>query len=265
MSRRLARVTILGSGTSEGVPLIGCTCATCRSDDPRDRRWRPSIVIELPGGVSVLVDTTPDLRSQALAFRLCRVDAILYTHGHADHIMGFDDLRRFNALQGAVIPCYADARTCGELGLVFEYAFNGEPCEGGGIPRVVLHRVDGEFSIGGCTVVPVPVLHGSRQILGYRVGSFAYLTDCSAIPAGSWSLLDGVDTLVIDALREVPHPTHFTVTEALAVVDRLAPRRTYFTHINHDLRHQATCARLPEGVELAYDGLTIEVEVDVGR
>ena len=260
MSGRLARVTILGSGTSEGVPSIACRCATCLSDDPRDRRWRPSIAIQCPDGASVLVDTTPDLRSQALAFGLSRVDAVLYTHGHADHVMGFDDLRRFNVLQRAAIPCYADATTVGELRRTFAYAFSEGPPEGGGVPRIVLYRIGGEFCLGGCTVVPVPLLHGSRQILGYRFGSFAYLTDCSSIPAASWPLLQGVGTLVIDALRDGPHPTHFTVTQALEVVDRLRPWRTYFTHICHDLRHATACARLPDGVELAYDGLTIEVD-----
>jgi phosphoribosyl 1,2-cyclic phosphate phosphodiesterase len=209
----------------------------------------------------VLVDTTPDLRAQALAFRLFRIDAVLYTHGHADHVMGLDDLRRYNVLQHAAIPCYADARTVGELRRTFEYAFRNGPPEGGGVPRITLFPIGGEFSLGGCTVVPVPLLHGSRQILGYRVGSFAYLTDCSAIPPASWSLVEGIDTLVLDALRELPHPTHFTVAQALQVVERLRPRRTYFTHITHDLPHAATCARLPEGVELAYDGLTIEIDV----
>ena len=260
MRPRTARVTVLGSGTSEGVPSIACRCATCRSDDPRDRRWRASIAIECPDGTSVLIDTTPDLRSQALAFRLFRVDAILYTHGHADHMMGLDDVRRFNVLQQAAIPCYADGATVGELRRAFQYVFDEGTPEGGGIPRIAVFRIAGAFSLGGCTVVPVTLLHGPREILGYRFGSFAYLTDCSAIPAPSWPLLEGVETLMIDALRADPHPTHFSVTQALDVVGRLRPARAYFTHISHELRHAETCARLPAGVELAYDGLTMEFD-----
>ena len=248
---------VLGSGTSHGVPMIGCECGTCTSTDPRDRRSRASILIETAEGKSVLVDTTPDLRSQALAHKVRRVDAIAYTHSHADHIMGLDDVRRYNVLQKSAIPCYGDERTLQDLRRVFAYIFERDAPRG--IPQVVLAHVMGEFCIGSVTFVPVPVMHGSRQILGYRIGSFAYLTDCSAIPDASWLLLKGVRTLVLDALRERPHPTHLSVDEALAVVDRVAPERAYFTHMCHDLPHAATCARLPAGVELAYDGLTFDI------
>lgn len=251
-------VRFLGTGTSHGVPMIGCRCATCRSADPRDRRSRPSIAIELAGGVRVLVDTTPDLRAQALAHGIDRVDAILFTHCHADHVMGLDDVRRFNVLQKAAIPCYGDARTMAELRRTFAYIFESHD-EGGGLPRIDLRPLDGPLSIGGEEIVPVPVMHGQRPILGFRVRRFAYLTDCSAIPDPSWPLIEGLDTLAIDALRHRPHPTHFTVQEALAVAARLGPRRTWLTHICHDLPHAATNATLPAGVEMAYDGLTIEI------
>ena len=195
-------------------------------------------------GVRVLVDTTPDLRSQALAYDLDRVDAILFTHCHADHVMGLDDVRRFNVLQQAAIPCYGDPRTLKELRRTFAYIFDGAD-EGGGIPRLHLCPVGGPFSIGGETFTPVPVWHGRRGILGFRVRDFAYLTDCSGIPDASWPLLEGIDTLAIDALRHRPHPTHFTVEQALAVSARLGPRRTWLTHICHDLPHAATNASLP--------------------
>lgn len=253
------RVTILGSGTSHGVPMIGCACAVCSSGDARDVRWRASIYIELPDGLRVLVDTTPDLRGQALRFNVTRVDAILFTHSHADHIFGLDEVRRFNQLQKAAMPCFGDRRTIEDVRRVFSYVFAPHTSQGGGVPRIQPFTIEGRFCLGRSEVVPVPLLHGARTILGFRVGSFAYLTDTNGIPESSWPLLDGVTTLVLDALRDRPHPTHFTVAEALAVVARLAPERTYLTHICHDLPHAATCARLPPGVELAYDGLSIAV------
>ena len=261
MSAAAAKVLVLGTGTSHGVPMIGCECDTCRSTDPRDRRSRASIYIQMNGGPSVLVDTTPDLRMQALTHGLKRVDAIVYTHSHADHVMGLDEVRRFNVLQKSAIPCYADERTLGDLRRIYAYAFDAETHFGGGIPQVVSAQVAGEFCIGPATFVPVPIMHGSRPILGYRIGSFAYLTDCSAIPDSSWALLKGVHTVLLDALRERPHPTHLSVDQALAVVQRLQPERALFTHMCHDLPHAATCARLPPGVQLAYDGLTFEIDL----
>ncbi|MEO8260686.1 MAG: MBL fold metallo-hydrolase [Acidobacteriota bacterium] len=266
------RVTLLGTGTSSGVPAIGCDCAVCRSDDPRDQRTRPSILIDLgaatdrPVGVPfaaaaryILVDTGPDLRAQALACEVRRVDAILYTHSHADHVLGLDEVRRYNVMQRSAIPCFGDAGTLADLQRVFSYVFDGKTRVGGGIPRLTLFEIGGVFSLGGVEFVPVPVLHGPNPILGYRLGAFAYLTDCNQIPESSWPLLAGVRTLVIDALRDRPHATHFSVAEALDVIDRLGPERAYFTHICHDLPHAETCARLPAGVELAYDGLILEI------
>jgi len=260
LSDTAAKVLVLGTGTSHGVPMIGCECDTCHSTDPRDRRSRASIHIQINGGPSVLVDTTPDLRMQALAHGVKRVDAIVYTHSHADHIMGLDEVRRFNVLQKSAIPCYGDEQTLGDLRRIYSYAFNtGTPH--GGIPQVVAALVAGEFCVGAATFVPIPLLHGSRPILGYRVGSFAYLTDCSGIPDSSWPLLAGVRTLILDALRVRPHPTHLSLDQALAVVERLQPEQALFTHMCHDLPHAATCARLPPGVQLAYDGLTFEIDL----
>jgi phosphoribosyl 1,2-cyclic phosphate phosphodiesterase len=253
------RLTFLGTGTSHGVPMIGCTCDVCRSSDPRDRRWRPSIYLEGASG-AVLVDTGPDLRAQALAYGVTRVDAILYTHGHADHVVGLDEVRRFNALQRGEIPCYADRLTIEEVTRMFGYVF--DPCtpKGGGVPQVRLTEVEHGVPrrVAGLDVLPLTVYHGERPVLGFRVGPFAYLTDCSRIPDETWPHLQGLDVLVLDALRERPHPTHFSLAEAVDAATRLGARQTYFTHICHDLPHEATCARLPAGMALAYDGLRVE-------
>lgn len=265
---------MLGSGTSHGVPMIGCDCDVCQSSDPRDRRSRPSILIDLHPGADplpartpadhrtarhVLVDTSSDLRAQALTHNIRRLDAILFTHSHADHIFGLDEVRRYNGLQREAVPCYADSHTSRDLRRTFAYIFEKSSLPGGGVPQVDLSLIAGPFCLGGHEFVPVPVLHGHRLILGFRVGRFAYLTDCSEIPEASWPLLEGVDTLVLDALREKKHPTHFNVTDALEAAARIGAARTYFTHISHDLGHAATCARLPAGVELAYDGLVLEI------
>jgi len=253
------RITFLGTGTSHGVPMIGCACTTCRSDDPRDRRWRPSIFVELDDGLRVLVDTATDLRAQALRFGVTRVDAILFTHSHADHILGLDEVRRFNVLQGEPISCFGDEATLADIRRSFRYVFDERAEKGGGVPRLRTFPVGGPFCLGRQAVVPVPLEHGSRLILGYRFGTFAYLTDCSGIPDASWPLLEGVETLVIDALRDRPHPTHFTVAEAVEAAGRIGAGATWFTHICHDLPHAATCARLPAGIELAYDGLILDL------
>jgi phosphoribosyl 1,2-cyclic phosphate phosphodiesterase len=256
------RVTFLGTGTSHGVPMIGCGCAVCRSSDPRDRRWRPSIYIEADDGAGLLVDTGPDLRTQALQFGVTRVDAILFTHGHADHVVGLDEVRRFNAIGRRTIPCYADAMTIGEIRQMFSYVFDPRAPKGGGIPDIVLHEIQGTFhpdGAHGVEVVPVPVLHGERPVLGFRIGAFAYLTDCSRIPDPSWRLLQGLGVVVLDALRDRPHPTHFSLSEAVDAARRIGARQTYFTHICHDLPHEATCARLPGRMALAYDGLAVEL------
>jgi phosphoribosyl 1,2-cyclic phosphate phosphodiesterase len=247
----------------------------CRSTDPRDKRTRPSILIEFSeadtGGNgasasafasavrSVLVDTSTDLRTQALANDVRRVDAILFTHTHADHVFGLDDVRRFNQMQRAPIACYGNADTMSALKRMFSYIFDPPAQVGGGLPKLSLFTIEGTFTLGGVDVVPVPVFHGALPVLGYRLGSFAYLTDCNRIPDESWPLLDGVRTIVLDALRDRPHSTHFSVAQAIDVVSRLGAERAYFTHICHDLAHAETNARLPAGVELAYDGLVLNV------
>lgn len=258
MSGAGLKVTFLGSGTSHGVPMIGCRCAVCRSTDPRDQRLRPSILIEPADGGVLLVDTGPDLRTQALRYDVNHVDAVLFTHPHADHLLGLDEVRRYNTLQGCAMPCYGDPATLAEVRRVFAYAF--EPRQpGGGVPRLDLRPVTGPFTVGGTVVTPVPVMHGDLPIYGYRIGAFAYLTDCSTVPDASWALLDGVRTLVVDALRHRPHPTHFTVAQAIEVAARVGSARTLLTHIAHDLGHAETTAHLPPGVELAYDGLIVDV------
>lgn len=262
---------MLGTGTSSGVPAIGCDCAVCRSADPRDRRTRPSILLDFHAGGDgpasavagsvrfVLVDTSTDLRAQALAYDVRRVDAILFTHAHADHVFGIDEVRRFNHMQRSPIPIMASPGTLAEIRQTFAYIFNPPPAYGGGVPKLVPFAIGGPFSLGGLEVVPVPLMHGPLPILGFRIGAFAYLTDCNQIPDESWALLAGVRTLVLDALRDRPHSTHFNVDQAVDVVARLGPDRAYFTHIAHDLSHAGTCARLPAGVELAYDGQVLEI------
>jgi phosphoribosyl 1,2-cyclic phosphate phosphodiesterase len=241
--------------------MIGCTCETCRSTDPRDKRLRPSIFIDVDDGPKVLVDTSTDLRQQALTHALTRVDAILFTHSHVDHILGLDEVRRFNILQRQAIPAYADAGTSADIRRTFYYVFEPPAEKGGGVPQIDLTLIDGPFDVAGIHVIPVPLYHGPRRILGFRFGTFAYLTDCNRIPDDAWPLLDDLDTLVLDALRHRQHPTHFSVAESLTVVERLRPRRTFFTHMCHDLPHAATNATLPAGVELSYDGLQIDVMI----
>jgi len=256
------KVTVLGSGTSSGVPAIGCDCDVCHSEDPRDRRTRPSILIELPDETVryVLVDTSTDLRAQALANGVRRVDAILFTHSHADHVFGLDEVRRFNQMQRTPIGCYGSRETIADLRRMFAYIFDPGAQRGGGLPQLTLFNLAGRFCLGSTEIVPVLLFHGRLPVLGFRIGALAYLTDCNVIPDESWPLLDGVRVVILDALRERPHSTHFSVAQALDVVAKLGAERAYFTHMCHDLPHAATCARLPAGVELAYDGLVLDID-----
>ena len=246
----------LGSGTSTGVPILTCRCAVCTSFDFRDKRTRPSLLLEYDGR-AVVIDTTPDFRAQALREGMTRLDAVLFTHGHADHIMGLDDTRVFYFRQQVPIPIYAEARCMATIRATFAYIFDGD-YPFGGVGKLDPHLIEGPFDLWGLNITPVPVLHGHLPILGYRLRDTAYVTDVSEIPESSLPLLAGLDILIIDALRPKPHPTHFSLAEALAMVERLRPRRAFFTHIAHELGHQATNSALPSHVQLAYDGLRVE-------
>ncbi len=251
-----ASILVLGSGTSVGVPMIGCHCKACLSDDPRDKRLRPSVLLRL-GDKRILIDTSPDFRYQALHHGIERLDAILYTHSHADHILGLDDVRPFNFLQKEVIPFYASAEAWETIERTFLYVFDKSPSQSSR-PRLTPHIFDGEpISVAGTCILPIRADHGDGTVYGFRFGDCAYLTDHSGIPPESEAQLKDLDVLFLDALRHNPHPTHSTVEESLKTVGRLRPRRAYFTHISHDLVHATTEARFPENVKLAYDGLEI--------
>ena len=239
--------------------MIGCDCEVCRSTDPRDTRLRPSIALDFDDGFRVLIDTTPDLRHQALKHELRHVDAVLFTHAHADHIMGLDDVRRYNVTSGTAMPLFGEAGTLDEIRRTFRYAFETGAPRGGGVPSLRLWPIGGPFCVGRHEVIPVPVHHGPWRVLGFRVGGFAYLTDCNAIPPASLGLVEGLDTLVLDALRHRPHPTHFSLEQAIEMATRIGARQTWFTHIAHDLGHAVTNPLLPPGMALAYDGLSLTV------
>jgi len=250
------RVTFLGTGTSTGVPTLACHCRVCTSSDPRDKRMRPSLLVRFDDR-TIVIDTTPDFRAQALREGLDRLDAVLFTHSHADHILGLDDVRVFYFRQQKPIPIYADALCMKDIQRTFKYIFDGD-YPYGGIARLDPHLIDGPFEVQGLKIIPVPLLHGKLPILGFRISGMAYLTDVSEIPESSYPLLQGLEVLILDTLRPRPHPTHLTVEKALSVMERLRVRRGYGTHIAHDLGHEETNAQLPPQVRLAYDGLQLE-------
>jgi phosphoribosyl 1,2-cyclic phosphate phosphodiesterase len=251
------KIRVLGSGTSSGVPTIGCTCAVCHSADPRDTRLRPSILIA-HGDHNIVIDTTPDFRAQVLQAKISHLDAIVYTHGHADHILGLDDVRPFNYHQGARIPIYVARPALAIIERVFQYVFDNRE-RNTSVPKLDVHLIeDAPFEVLGLKFEPIPVTHGNQTIFGFRFGNVAYLTDHNEVPESSLERLQGLDVLFLDALRHRPHPTHSTVEASTAIAQELKPRQTYFTHICHDLPHAETQAALPEGIFLAYDGLEIE-------
>ncbi len=252
------RVTMLGSGTSTGVPVIACTCAVCTSTNPRNRRSRPGLKLEINGCI-LLVDTPTDLREQALRFGLPRLDGVLFTHAHADHIFGLDDIRIFNFRQRHAIPCYGSAATLQAIRHIFSYVFERTQA-GGGKPQLDLRDVREPFRLVGREIVPIPVWHGEMEVFGYRLGGFAYVTDCNRIPDESLELLAGVEVLILDALRYRPHSTHFSLQEAVEMAGRIGAKRTIFTHLAHDIDYGNLQMELPPGMELGYDGLAFEVD-----
>lgn len=251
------RVIIMGSGTSHGVPMIGCNCDVCRSNNPKNKRLRPSAAVEHEGRI-ILLDTAPEMRLQALNVGLSRVDAVLITHTHADHIFGLDDLRRFNDLSGDEIPVYGDPKALDDIRRIFRYIFVATQA-GGGKPRISLNPAPAAFDLFGMRVQSFTVMHGQLPIRAYRLNDFAYVTDVNHIPDESMAKLQNLDLLVLDAVRPEPHSTHFGLCQALAVVEQLKPKRTLLTHLSHHYDHDKVNASLPAGVELAYDGQTVEI------
>lgn len=240
-----------------GVPVIGCECAVCTSPDPHNRRLRTSALVE-HAGTTLLIDAGPDMRAQVLRHNVKRLDAVLLTHAHTDHIGGIDDLRPFTMRSGQALPLYGDAATISRVRHMYDYAFDPAPSLSTR-PQLQTHILDGPFTVGTIRVTPFDVLHGTHAIVGYRFGALAYITDASSLPPDTMRELRGLDTLIINALRWTPHPLHLTVAEALAIVDELQPRQAYFVHITHDLDHAAVNAELPPYAQLAYDGQVIEV------
>ena len=254
------RLIFLGTGTSHGVPMIGCHCPVCRSDDPRNKRTRCAAVVQLPAG-NLLIDTPPELRLQLIREKIDCIHTLLFTHHHADHMFGLDDVRIFPKYLSGPLPVYCERPVERTIRTAFAYAFDPatELFPAGGIPKLKLHRINrAPFEVLGQRVVPIRLMHGRFRVLGFRFDNLAYCTDVNEIPARSWKRLEGLDVLILDALRENPHPTHFSLSESLAVIEKLRPRQAYLTHMAHNLDHEATNARLPDHVRLAYDGLAIE-------
>jgi phosphoribosyl 1,2-cyclic phosphate phosphodiesterase len=256
---RQVELLFLGTGTSAGVPMIGCSCEVCRSPDPRDKRSRCSVVISY-NGVRILIDTSPELRLQCVQNDVQAIDAVVFTHAHADHIMGLDDIRRFNAVKNGPLDVWADASTHATLSKCFGYAFKEpDPEWKMSRPHLVPRLIDPacRFELFGREWTPIPMIHGKSPVLGFRVGNLAYCTDTSGIPPESMELLRRLDVLVLDALQERKHPTHLTIAEALDVIAELKPRQTWFTHMSHQVMHSVVDATLPSHARLAYDGLLV--------
>lgn len=255
----LRSFTFLGTGTSVGVPMVGCECQVCISEDTKNHRFRCAGLIRLPGG-NILIDTPPELRLQLLRARVAHIDSVLFTHYHADHLHGLDDLRPIQHLTGKPVPLYCTDEVEERIRITFSYAFpNPLQKKTGYLPKLEFRRIsESPFSTLGETITPIPMEHGHFSVLGFRVRNMAYCTDVSHIPESSMKLLQNLDTLVLDALRETPHPAHFNLEQALKVVEKLKPRQTFFTHLSHEMDHKIIEARLPKNIRLAYDGLTFE-------
>lgn len=252
--------TFLGTGTSAGVPMIGCACATCTSSDPRNNRYRCAVLISTPRG-RILIDTPPELRLQLLRAKVPLVHALVYTHYHADHLFGLDDVRLFPRALNGPLPIYCEAKVEESIRRAFAYAFAPEleHLPAGAIPKLAFVRIGEEpFQLLNEAIIPIPLEHAHYRVLGFRIGDVAYCTDVSRIPTTSWPKLEGLRVLVLDALRWKPHPAHFSVDEALEVIAKLRPEKAYLTHMGHELEHETTNRRLPPGVELAYDNLCFE-------
>lgn len=261
MAARSLQILFLGSGTSTGVPMIGCKCATCRSSDPRDSRTRSSVLFRWHDGAAlrqVLVDTSTDLRFQALREGLNRIDAVLYTHSHADHVHGLDELRSFNFIQKTDIPCYGSVETLEKIRSRFDYIFVPGGYEGGGLPKLTLHAVEDNFELFGMKIEVLPVRHGPTRVFGYRVGPIAYITDCNEMPEETLRKVRGARLFVVGATQRKSHPTHFNLDQAIEAIGKTGAQKGYITHMNHDLKHNEVSAELPPGVALAHDGLLLE-------
>ncbi|RJP24233.1 MAG: MBL fold metallo-hydrolase [Candidatus Abyssobacteria bacterium SURF_5] len=253
------KIIIMGSGTSLGVPVIGCTCKVCTSSDPRNQRTRASICVQSASGRNILVDTATELRLQAVRNKIKSVEMILFTHYHADHIHGLDDVRVFNWVAQGSITCYANDPTIERLKRVFFYAFEHE-YGWGSIPHVTLKRMPETLQMDEIRVTPIPLMHGRSPVLGFRFNDAAYLTDCNFIPPESLERLHGLRLLIMDALRRAPHPTHFSLEEAVGAIEKLAPERALLTHLSHDLDHGEIEAALPAHIRLSYDGQVVELD-----
>jgi len=253
------QLIMLGTGTSVGVPTIGCGCEVCRSDDPKNKRLRCAVVLGLPGG-NLLIDTPPDLRTELIREGIGVVHAVLYTHEHTDHLFGMDDLRLFPFYLGHPVPVYCEERVEKRIRHCFDYAFTDrEETHAGAWPKIEFHRIDTTpFTALGEPIIPIRMHHGPHfDVLGFRIGNIAYCTDTSDLPREHWHLLEGLDTLILGALRHRPHPTHYTLEESVEIARVLNPKRTIFTHMSHELDYATTNAKLPKGMELGYDGLRI--------
>lgn len=254
-------IVLLGTGTSTGIPVVGCRCSVCRSSDRRNQRTRCSALLTYEGH-NLLIDTATDLRQQALREDIEHIDAVLYTHCHADHVHGIDDLRGFNQRGHNPIPLYAAPETLASLRRNFSYIFDQHQ-PSGYVPRLTLHPIEGAMKLFGLEIIPVPLRHGAHGATGYRCGPFAYLTDCNRIPDSSLELLKGLELLILDGLRFKPHPTHFNIHEAVAIAQSIGAKQTLLTHLSHDVDHSSADANLPAAISLAYDGQRFSFEVEL--